>query len=64
MNCTNCQEQLAAYCEGLLDPATAAETHEHLAGCDACRGEQQAIERLRACLWRQAWRSEVAVKAQ
>jgi len=39
MNCIECQENVVANLEGALDPGTAAEFQNHLAGCPACQGE-------------------------
>lgn len=39
MNCPQCQGQLVAYIEGLLDRATADRVESHLADCPACQAE-------------------------
>jgi hypothetical protein len=46
MNCLECQENLVAYVEHLLDPQTAAACQCHLADCPACRQQRDAIARL------------------
>ena len=46
MNCIECQENLVAHLEGVLDPSQAAEFQNHLAGCPACRGEQTKMAEL------------------
>jgi len=47
MNCIECQENLVAHLERVLDPDQAAECQNHLAGCPACRGEQANMTELR-----------------
>lgn len=42
-----CQENLVADLEGVLDPGQVAEIQSHLAGCPACRGERTKMAELR-----------------
>lgn len=46
MNCIECQENVVAHLEGVLDPGQAAEFQNHLAGCPACRGEHTQMAEL------------------
>jgi outer membrane lipoprotein-sorting protein len=46
MNCSQCQEELVAYVEGLLDPAQAQRLEVHLADCPGCRSELEELRRL------------------
>lgn len=41
-------ERLSAYIDDELEPSTASELERHLAACDDCRGEIDALETLRA----------------
>ncbi len=43
MNCIECQENLAAHLEGLLEPEQAQALQTHLETCPACQAEQQAF---------------------
>ncbi|HVO21792.1 MAG TPA: zf-HC2 domain-containing protein [Anaeromyxobacter sp.] len=46
MNCDDAREQLQDLRRGRLGPAAATEVRGHLAGCDACRREDEAEELL------------------
>ena len=46
MDCSQCQDQLAAYTEGLLDLVTQQEVERHLQECSSCRIEAKVYERL------------------
>jgi hypothetical protein len=52
MNCDNVRSQLALFVYGDVSTADAEMIRAHLAWCAACRGEQQAIERVRELLGR------------
>lgn len=43
MNCTECQENLAACIEGLLAPEETSECRGHIGSCPECRAEYTAI---------------------
>ena len=47
MNCSECQEQLTAYVEGLLEPQSAREVARHVEGCAACAAEAAEHRTLR-----------------
>jgi anti-sigma factor RsiW len=47
MNCSDCQEQLTAFTEGLLEPQAADQVAQHLQACPACRTEASAQRQLR-----------------
>ena len=47
MNCSQCQEDLVAYVEGVLDDETAGTVASHLGQCPACGSEADRIARLR-----------------
>jgi len=46
MNCVECQENLVADLDGILDPGNAAEFENHLIGCPACQTEQLKMTEL------------------
>jgi hypothetical protein len=48
MKCTRCQERLQDFLDETLEPAEQAELAEHLAACEACRGELEALRKLAA----------------
>ena len=50
MNCQECQEQLTAYVEGLLDEPTRRDAEAHLQSCPGCRAECEKTRGLRARL--------------
>ena len=43
MNCSECQENLIAYIECLLDPEATAACRSHLETCALCREEEHAV---------------------
>jgi hypothetical protein len=47
MNCDDCQENLVANLEGVLDPQTAADCRRHVEGCPACKSVEEATFKLR-----------------
>jgi hypothetical protein len=47
MNCVDCQENLVANLEGMLDPQTAADCRRHLENCPACQAVNEATFKLR-----------------
>jgi hypothetical protein len=50
MNCTRARALLAALVYGDLPPAETAAVEQHLAGCDSCRRERQALQEVRRLL--------------
>lgn len=50
MNCGEAISHLQSYADGELGGMTRAAVHEHLVGCDRCRAELDAIERIRQAL--------------
>jgi hypothetical protein len=46
MNCAECRENLVACLEGLLEAEQSRQCQAHLQGCEACRTEYVAINRL------------------
>ena len=48
MNCKQCQERLHDYLDETLEAAGRAEVGEHLAACDACRRELEALRKVAA----------------
>jgi hypothetical protein len=50
MNCNECQEHLAAYLEGVLDPPASRECQTHLLTCPPCRAEHAAFTDLQSRL--------------
>ena len=46
MNCFDCQENLVAFLEGMLDPQTAADCRQHLDDCPVCRAAREATFKL------------------
>ncbi len=52
MNCQECNEQLIALTENLLDDSEAQAIREHLADCPECRAEQEATSNLQSRLIR------------
>ena len=46
MNCTECQEQLVSYIEGLLDDAQNERIAAHVKDCADCRAELEALQSL------------------
>ncbi|HUS79856.1 MAG TPA: zf-HC2 domain-containing protein [Armatimonadota bacterium] len=50
MRCKLVRDNLPHYSLGVVDDATRAAMAEHLAGCERCRAEQAAFERLDAML--------------
>jgi len=46
MNCLECQENLVAYLEGVLEEQASVGCREHLDACPACRQERDALARL------------------
>ena len=46
MNCAECQDDLVAYIEGLLDREASLECRAHLEACAGCRAEYKAITSL------------------
>jgi excisionase family DNA binding protein len=50
MDCRTCREQLSAFQAGDLDAGANRAVAEHLAGCPACRAEQDAYGRLDALM--------------
>ena len=46
MNCLECQENLVAYLEGVLEEPASVGCREHLDACPACRQERDALTRL------------------
>ena len=47
MNCVDCQDNFAAFLEGMLDPQTAADCRQHLENCPACQSVKEATFKLR-----------------
>ena len=47
MNCNECQENLVAYVEGLLDQQQGRDVRAHVQGCPTCRAEAAEIAGLR-----------------
>jgi anti-sigma factor RsiW len=52
MNCTECQDDLVAFIEGLMDREAALECQSHLEVCAGCRAEHKAIINLQQRLTR------------
>jgi len=50
MNCTRTRQLLQAYVDYELEVTPSLELEEHLRGCDACRGQHDALRRLRAAV--------------
>lgn len=50
MNCGEVMGHLQSYADGELGGTARADVHEHLVGCDRCRGELDAIEGVRSAL--------------
>ncbi len=50
MNCRQCQEQLSAYLEGLLEPFVVQRIESHLGDCSDCRVDFDEARRLFDCL--------------
>lgn len=46
MNCAECQDNLVARLEGLLDPELSRQCQAHLGSCAGCRAEYAAVTRL------------------
>lgn len=46
MNCSQCQEQFAAYLETTLEPDEQSRFDSHLSACPACRAEFEQVQRL------------------
>ncbi|HRY49454.1 MAG TPA: hypothetical protein P5186_15495 [Candidatus Paceibacterota bacterium] len=59
MNCLECQENLVAYLECVLDKSEALACREHLDACSSCRRECDALTRLQQRL---ATRGQVAAR--
>jgi outer membrane lipoprotein-sorting protein len=53
MKCTECRDALAAYLEGLLDPADRAGMEAHMNECSSCRAELEETRELTARLERE-----------
>jgi hypothetical protein len=52
MNCAECRDLMVAELEGALDAGRAGMVREHLAGCDACRADADALKAVRERLVR------------
>ena len=50
MHCSDCSEQISLYLDGLLDQEQVTRLQAHLAHCEACRAEWEAVHWLSSIL--------------